>query len=157
MLDQIPYDSITKKHALISTIIQSKLLARVCNTDATNDARRYRVYRNGVVAEERDSVSDLWAPYAATSSDAGDVGSGNDGGRSGGVSHGSAGGMVGFLLGCSFSWEQALVDAGLIPRHIEEGRNVPMCVRLRAAAGARAQRAARTPFERKKRRRDLER
>ena len=68
---------------------------------------RYRVYRNGTVAEERESVSDLW--------------SGSESDLDG------QGGMVGFLLGCSFSWEQALVDAGLVPRHIEEGRNVPMC------------------------------
>ena len=34
--------------------------------------------------------------------------------------------MVGILLGCSFSWEKALADAGLCPRQIEEGKNVPM-------------------------------
>lgn len=33
---------------------------------------------------------------------------------------------VAFLLGCSFSFEQALSEAGLVPRHIEEQRNVPM-------------------------------
>jgi uncharacterized protein YcsI (UPF0317 family) len=27
--------------------------------------------------------------------------------------------MVGFLIGCSFSWENSLSEAGLIPRHIE--------------------------------------
>jgi len=29
-------------------------------------------------------------------------------------------------VGCSFTFEQALADAGLTPRHQEEGRNVPM-------------------------------
>jgi 5-oxoprolinase (ATP-hydrolysing) len=33
---------------------------------------------------------------------------------------------VAFLLGCSFTFEQALTDAGLVPRHVEEGVNVPM-------------------------------
>lgn len=34
--------------------------------------------------------------------------------------------MVGFLLGCSFSWESLLEKAGLTPRHVEQGVNVPM-------------------------------
>jgi len=29
-------------------------------------------------------------------------------------------------VGCSFTFEQALADAGFTPRHQEEGRNVPM-------------------------------
>lgn len=33
---------------------------------------------------------------------------------------------VGFLWGCSFSWEALLSEAGLAPRHIVEGKNVPM-------------------------------
>ncbi|MFC1671676.1 D-glutamate cyclase family protein [Planctomycetota bacterium] len=33
---------------------------------------------------------------------------------------------VAFLLGCSFGFEQALIVAGLVPRHIDEGVNVPM-------------------------------
>ena len=32
------------------------------------------------------------------------------------------------LLGCSFSFEAALVRAGLPVRHVEQGRNVPMYV-----------------------------
>jgi uncharacterized protein YcsI (UPF0317 family) len=34
--------------------------------------------------------------------------------------------LVGFLLGCSFTFETALERAGLVVRHIHEGRNVPM-------------------------------
>ena len=34
--------------------------------------------------------------------------------------------LVGFLLGCSFTFEAALMAAGLTVRHIDEGRNVPM-------------------------------
>lgn len=33
-----------------------------------------------------------------------------------------------FLLGCSFSFEQALIDNGIQIRHIEEGRNVSMYI-----------------------------
>jgi len=35
-------------------------------------------------------------------------------------------GMVGFLIGCSFSFEEALMRAGIEVRHIATGRNVPM-------------------------------
>ena len=34
--------------------------------------------------------------------------------------------LVSFLLGCSFTFENALIDEGLPVRHITEGRNVPM-------------------------------
>ena len=34
--------------------------------------------------------------------------------------------LVGFLLGCSFTFESALLDAHIPVRHIEEGVNVPM-------------------------------
>src|SRR6266513_738815 len=34
--------------------------------------------------------------------------------------------FVGFLLGCSFTFENALLQAGLPVRHLDEGRNVPM-------------------------------
>lgn len=34
--------------------------------------------------------------------------------------------MVGFLLGCSFTWEGLLEQHGLTPRHIEQRVNVSM-------------------------------
>ncbi|MFO0807203.1 MAG: putative hydro-lyase [Gemmataceae bacterium] len=34
--------------------------------------------------------------------------------------------LVTFLLGCSFTFENALLEAGVPVRHIEQGRNVPM-------------------------------
>ena len=36
------------------------------------------------------------------------------------------GDLVAFLLGCSFSFDEALTEAGLPPRHVEERVNVPM-------------------------------
>ncbi len=35
-------------------------------------------------------------------------------------------GHVAFLLGCSFSFEEASIEAGMVPRHVEEGVNVSM-------------------------------
>lgn len=40
--------------------------------------------------------------------------------------HTGRAGYVGFLIGCSFSFEEALMAAGLPVRHIEQGCNVPM-------------------------------
>jgi len=34
--------------------------------------------------------------------------------------------LVTFVIGCSFSFEQALIEAGVPIRHIEQARNVPM-------------------------------
>jgi uncharacterized protein YcsI (UPF0317 family) len=36
--------------------------------------------------------------------------------------------LVSFLLGCSFTFERALLDAGLYLAHLDQGRNVPMYV-----------------------------
>jgi uncharacterized protein YcsI (UPF0317 family) len=55
------------------------------------------VYRDGELAEERDEVASLWHDD-----------------------------MVGFLIGCSFSFESAVQEAGVRLRHIEQGRNVAM-------------------------------
>ena len=44
--------------------------------------------------------------------------------------------LVSVLLGCSFSFEAALMRAGLPVRHVEQGRNVPMYVTDRACEPA---------------------
>jgi uncharacterized protein YcsI (UPF0317 family) len=67
--------------------------------DLKKDLPRYRVYREGVLAEEVAEVSQV-----ADQS------------------------MVSFLLGCSFSFENAMQAAGLPVRNIEEGKNVSMYV-----------------------------
>ncbi len=66
-------------------------------SDLRRDVPRYRVFRHGEMEEERDDVTDLWQED-----------------------------FVSFLLGCSFSFEKALQDAGLEVRNITCGRNVPM-------------------------------
>lgn len=61
------------------------------------DIPRYRIYENGVFTKELTDVSDYWKE-----------------------------GYVGFLIGCSFSFEEALIREGIEIRHIAQGRNVPM-------------------------------
>ena len=100
-------------------------------SDLRNAVPRYRVWRDGIMAKECQSVEDVWA---------------------------ETGDMICFLLGrstrqhtasrtlpfrrlklvwwvfycmdanagCSFSWEDKLAQAGLVPRHAEMGCNVPM-------------------------------
>jgi uncharacterized protein YcsI (UPF0317 family) len=68
------------------------------DADLRSDVPRYRVFRHGArQAIEPSDVGDLWRAD-----------------------------LVGFLLGCSFTFEHALLAAGLPVRHIDEGRNVPM-------------------------------
>jgi uncharacterized protein YcsI (UPF0317 family) len=65
--------------------------------DLRTDLPRYRVYRHGELVDEPDDLTGLWRDD-----------------------------LVGFLLGCSFTFENALLQAGLPVRHIERGCNVPM-------------------------------
>ena len=67
--------------------------------DLRTDVPLYRVYRDGALAEERGDLVSLWADD-----------------------------LVSFLIGCSFTFESALVDAGVPVRHIEQCTNVPMYV-----------------------------
>ena len=65
--------------------------------DLRTDIPRYRLWRDGVLDGEVDTLDAHWQP-----------------------------GLVSFLLGCSFSFEEALQAAGVPIRHIEMGCNVPM-------------------------------
>jgi uncharacterized protein YcsI (UPF0317 family) len=65
--------------------------------DIRTDVPRYRVFREGVLTEEVSDLRDLWRPDLVT-----------------------------FVLGCSFSFEEALTAAGLRLRYVEQGTNVPM-------------------------------
>jgi uncharacterized protein YcsI (UPF0317 family) len=60
---------------------------------------KYRIYRFGELEKEVDHIADLYTDD-----------------------------MVTFLIGCSFTFEEALIQAGIPVRHIEENRNVPMYV-----------------------------
>ena len=67
------------------------------NIDIRTDVPRYRVWRKGELASEPGDISHLWRDDLVT-----------------------------FVIGCSFSFEQALIEAGLPLRHIEQNRNVAM-------------------------------
>lgn len=65
--------------------------------DLRTDLPRYRVWRHGDLVEEPTDISHLWRDD-----------------------------LVGFAIGCSFSFEAALIEAGLEMRHITCDRTVPM-------------------------------
>ncbi|MCZ6558777.1 MAG: putative hydro-lyase [SAR324 cluster bacterium] len=65
--------------------------------DIRTDLPRYRVFRDGVMTEEKTTVQDIWQDD-----------------------------FVSFLLGCSFSFEKPLLDSGLEVRNLTDGVNVPM-------------------------------
>lgn len=67
--------------------------------DLRTDLARYRVWRDGSIAGEPQDVRDLWTDD-----------------------------MVGFVLGCSYSFEQALGEAGVRMKHWERGENSPYYV-----------------------------
>lgn len=65
--------------------------------DIRTDIPRYRVYQQGQLVDEVNDISELWQDD-----------------------------YVAFLLGCSFSFEEALIADGIEIRNITEGKNVPM-------------------------------
>ena len=65
--------------------------------DVRHDVPRYRVFRDGMLDGEVTDISDLWRDDLVT-----------------------------VALGCSFTFENALMRAGIPVRHIEMGVNVPM-------------------------------
>src|SRR5438132_12891543 len=64
--------------------------------DLRTDLPRYRVYERGELIEELTDLKRWWRPD-----------------------------LVAFLLGCSFTFESALLQAGVPLRHLEQHRNVP--------------------------------
>jgi len=67
------------------------------DVDIRTDVPRYRVWRDGEAIDEPTDIAGLWR-----------------------------GDLVSFVIGCSFSFEEALIADGLDVRHISLGRNVPM-------------------------------
>jgi uncharacterized protein YcsI (UPF0317 family) len=63
--------------------------------DVRTDVPRYRVFRDGVQTEEATDIRHLWRDD-----------------------------LVAFALGCSYSFEAALLEAGVPIRHIEQGKKV---------------------------------
>jgi uncharacterized protein YcsI (UPF0317 family) len=69
------------------------------SADLRTDAPLYRVYRDGALEAEVTDLTLFWRPD-----------------------------LVSFLLGCSFTFERSLVEAGISLRHQEQGTVVPMYV-----------------------------
>ncbi|MEO1078005.1 MAG: putative hydro-lyase [Pseudomonadota bacterium] len=72
-------------------------LPRLGDIDLRTDLPAYRIFRDGRPVEERGDIQSLWQDD-----------------------------FVAFALGCSFSFEEALIAAGLEVRNVSEGVNVPM-------------------------------
>lgn len=76
----------------------SPMLPRLgADIDICSDVPRYRVWRDGELVEEVNDIVRLWRDD-----------------------------LVSFVIGCSFSFEEALLQAGIPLRHIAQGRNVAM-------------------------------
>src|SRR5262249_9742317 len=65
--------------------------------DVRTDVPRYRVFTHGELIDRPTDIRGHWRDD-----------------------------LVAFLIGCSFTFENALLSAGVSLRHIEQGRNVPM-------------------------------
>jgi uncharacterized protein YcsI (UPF0317 family) len=67
------------------------------DVDIRSDVSKYRVFRNGALSDEVTDIRDVWRDDLVT-----------------------------VALGCSFTFENALLRSGIPVRHIETGKNVPM-------------------------------
>jgi uncharacterized protein YcsI (UPF0317 family) len=95
-------------------------------SDLRRDLPRYRVWKNGALAEECTDVTHLW-PGSADSADSAD--------SAGHGQHPDARrDWVGFLLGCSFSFEEELLQNGVPVRHLLESKAVAADVQAAGAA-----------------------
>lgn len=77
--------------------------------DLRTDTPRYRVWQNGELIDEPATLTDIWRDD-----------------------------LVSFLIGCSFSFEEALLAEGIDIRHISQGVNVPMYRTNIATQGTRS-------------------
>lgn len=67
--------------------------------DIRTDVPRYRIYKDGEYVKEVKDLKDLWRDDFVT-----------------------------FVIGCSFSFEKAMLEADVPVRHIEDEHNVPMYI-----------------------------
>jgi len=74
-----------------------RLPALGADLDIRTDVPRYRLWREGVLVDEPTDIRSIWRDD-----------------------------LVSFVLGCSFSFEQALIEDGIRLRHVDEGKNVAM-------------------------------
>lgn len=78
--------------------VGSRTLKKIAkNCDIAKDIPKYRIYKKGELVGEYTDVSEFWQDD-----------------------------FVSFLIGCSFSFESEMIEAGIEIRHITEDCNVPM-------------------------------
>lgn len=83
----------------ITEVGSTKLKYLANDVDISSDFPLYRIYENGILTKEIPDVKSLWRDD-----------------------------FVGFLIGCSFSFEESLVQNGISIRHNEMKCNVPMYI-----------------------------
>ncbi|MES2113798.1 MAG: putative hydro-lyase [Pseudomonadota bacterium] len=76
---------------------QWNVAALGADMDLRSDVPGYNIYRDGQLAAQPHTLHDVWRDD-----------------------------LVAFAIGCSFSFEQMLMEAGIALRHVEQGRNVSM-------------------------------
>lgn len=76
---------------------EAQLASLGADIDIRTDLPRYRVWRDGVLTDQPTDITKLWRDDLVT-----------------------------FVIGCSFSFEEALLEAGIPLRHIAQNRNVAM-------------------------------
>ncbi|MBC6441444.1 MAG: putative hydro-lyase [Rhodospirillales bacterium] len=81
----------------ITELGQSTVPALGATIDLRSDLPRYRVWRDGAIVDEPSDVTSIWREN-----------------------------LVAFVLGCSFGFETAMMEAGIKLHHVTAGRNVPM-------------------------------
>src|SRR3954447_22161060 len=81
----------------MSEVGDPRIPALGLDLDIRTDLPRYRVWRDGRLVDEPTDITAHWRKD-----------------------------LVAFVIGCSFSFEEALMADGLGVRHIEQGCNVPM-------------------------------
>ncbi|GAA4127331.1 putative hydro-lyase [Aminobacter aganoensis] len=73
----------------------SPMITQVANADLRTDLPRYSVYKEGKLVDQPSDITSYWRDD-----------------------------LVGFLIGCSYSFEEALLNAGIPLRHQEENKIV---------------------------------
>jgi uncharacterized protein YcsI (UPF0317 family) len=91
-------ESVGKWDKLVSRVDGFPGGSVAADLDIRRDAPRYMVYKDGLLV--RSQITDVMEEWTED--------------------------HVAFVIGCSYSFESALVHAGLPPRHVVMGRNVSM-------------------------------
>lgn len=83
---------------VIEVIEDGETESRSANdSDIRTDIPKYNIYKDGMLTDTVEDITEYWQDDFVT-----------------------------FLIGCSFTFEQAILDEGINIRHIDEGRNVAM-------------------------------